>query len=337
MKKAVVTGGAGFIGSHMVDLLIKKGFVVKVIDNFSGGHEKNIAHNFKNKNFEFEKIDICNLPSNHSFFSSCDYVFHFAGIGDIIPSINDPIPYIKTNVIGTSKVLEASRKAKIKKFLYAASSSCYGIAETPTKETHKIKPLYPYALSKYLGENLCFHWHQLYNLPVNSIRIFNAYGPRVRTTGAYGAVFGVFLKQKLEKKPFTITGNGNQKRDFIYVSDVVSAFLKAAETKVEGEVFNLGNDRPQSINYLIDILEGEKVFVPKRPGEPDITHANIDKIKKLLNWEPKISFQEGVKKMMTNIENWKDAPLWTVDKIEIATKDWFKYLKKYEKFFTKTI
>ena len=170
MKKiTVVTGGAGFIGSHMVDLLLSKNYKVHVIDNLSGGHERNISHNFNNKDFKFEKIDICNLPSNHIFFSSCDYVFHFAGIGDIVPSIENPISYINTNVIGTSRVLEASRKAKVKKFIYAASSSCYGMADTPTKETHSINPLYPYALSKYLGEKLCFHWYQLYNLPIHHI------------------------------------------------------------------------------------------------------------------------------------------------------------------------
>ena len=329
-KKAVVTGGAGFIGSHMVDLLLSKNYKVNAIDNLLGGHERNIAHNFKNKDFKFEKLDICNLSSNHIFFDSCDYVFHFAGIGDIVPSIENPVSYINTNVIGTSKVLEVSRKAKVKKFIYAASSSCYGMAETPTSEKHNVNPLYPYALSKYLGEKLCFHWHQLYNLPINSIRIFNAYGTRVRTTGVYGAVFGVFFKQKLEKKPFTIVGNGNQKRDYIYVTDVAEAFLKAAETEINGEIFNLGNGNPKSINLLVDLLGGEKTYIPKRPGEPDITCADISKIKKLLKWKPKVSFEEGVKKMLVEIDNWKDAPLWSPSSIKKATETWFNYMSKYK-------
>jgi len=197
-KIAVVTGGAGFIGSHMVDLLLKKNFRVNVIDNLSGGRLENLKHHLNNRNFNFEKLDICKLKSNHKFFKLCDYVFHFAGKGDIVPSIDRPIEYLDANIMGTAKVLEASKKGSIKKFVYSASSSCYGIAKTPTSEKDLINPLYPYAMSKYLGEKLCFHWNKLYKLPVNSIRIFNAYGPRVKTTGAYGAVFGVFFKQKLE-------------------------------------------------------------------------------------------------------------------------------------------
>ena len=259
-KIAVVTGGAGFIGSHMVDLLLKKNFIVNVIDDLSGGRFQNIKKNLNNKFFNFKKIDINKLRTNHKFFNKCDYIFHFAGKGDIVPSIENPLGYMNTNVMGTVKVLEAARKAKVKKFVYAASSSCYGLAKTPTSEIHKINPLYPYAMSKYQGEKLCFHWSKLYNLPVNSLRIFNAYGPRVRTTGAYGAVFGVFFKQKLENKPFTVVGNGNQKRDFVFVTDVVNAFYKAATNKVSGQIFNLGSGKPKSVNELVKILGGKKIL-----------------------------------------------------------------------------
>ena len=332
MKKiAVVTGGAGFIGSHMVDLLLRKGFKVKVIDNLTGGRKSNISKNLKNKNFYFEKVDICKIDFDHSFFKSAKYVFHFAGIGDIVPSIEKPIDYIETNVNGTARILEASRRAKVKKFIYAASSSCYGLAKTPTKENHKIDPLYPYALSKYMGERLSFHWHELYKMPVNSIRIFNAYGPRVRTTGVYGAVFGVFFRQKLAKKPFTVVGDGSQKRDFIYVTDVANAFLLAATSKIKGEIFNVGAGKPQSINNLVKILKGSKISVPKRPGEPNITYANIQKIKRLLKWAPKVSFEEGVRIMIKDIIKWKDAPLWKPNSIKQATKLWFNYMRKYEK------
>ena len=164
----IVTGGAGFIGSHMVDLLLKKKFIVNVIDDLSGGRLQNIKKNLNNKYFSFKKIDINKLKTNHKFFNKCDYIFHFAGKGDIVPSIENPLSYMNTNVMGTVKVLEAARKAKVKKFVYAASSSCYGLAKTPTSEIHKINPLYPYAMSKYQGEKLCFHWSKLYNLPVNS-------------------------------------------------------------------------------------------------------------------------------------------------------------------------
>tara|TARA_Y100000591_G_C21850506_1_gene711416 strand:+ start:2061 stop:3065 length:1005 start_codon:yes stop_codon:yes gene_type:complete len=325
-KIAVVTGGAGFIGSHMVDLLLRKNYKVRVIDNLSGGRLENIKKHFKNKNFYFQKKDICKIEPDHKFFKSCDYVFHFAGIGDIVPSIENPIKYFKANVIGTAKVLKAAQKASVKKFIYSASSSCYGLAKVPTSEKHKINPLYPYAMSKYMGEKLCFHWHKLYKLPVISIRIFNAYGPRVKTTGVYGAVFGVFFKQKLENKPYTIVGNGNQKRDFTYVTDVVEAFYKAASSNYSGEIFNLGTGKPNSINYLVKILGGRKIFIPKRPGEPNITCANPKKIKKKLNWKPKMKFENGVKIMLKDINNWKTAPLWTPTNIKKATKTWFGYM-----------
>jgi UDP-glucose 4-epimerase len=326
-KVAVVTGGAGFIGSHMVDYLLKKNFKVNVLDNLSGGRVENIKQHLNNKKFKFQKLDICKLKPNHKFFKSCNYVFHFAGKGDIVPSIEKPADYLDTNIMGTVKVLEASKNAPIKKFIYAASSSCYGVAKTPTNESHPINPLYPYALSKYLGEKICFHWHKLYKLPVNSIRIFNAYGPRVKTTGAYGAVFGVFFKQKLERKPFTVVGNGNQKRDFVFVTDVVDAFFRASQTQISGQIFNLGTGKPNSVNSLVRILGGKKIYLPKRPGEPNSTCANPKKIKKILNWKPKVKFEDGVKIMLKDIKKWKSAPLWTVNRIEKATKSWFSHMK----------
>ena len=195
---AIVTGGAGFIGSHIVDLLVSEGFAVRVIDNMTGGHEKNLANHADNKNITLERYDIRELDPEGPLFENAQYVFHFAGIGDIVPSIERPIDYMDVNVQGTVRVLECARAAGIQKFVYAASSSCYGLADVPTKEDHKIQPQYPYALSKYQGEQAVFHWHQVYGLPANSVRIFNAYGTRVRTNGAYGAVFGVFFKQKLD-------------------------------------------------------------------------------------------------------------------------------------------
>ena len=325
---AIVTGGAGFIGSHMVDLLLAEGYEVRVIDNLSGGHEKNLAHHLHNSDLHLIKEDICKLEPNNLAFKDAKYVFHFAGIGDIVPSIEKPIEYMQTNVQGTVRVLEASRTAGVNKFVYAASSSCYGLAETPTKENHPIEPLYPYALSKYQGEQAAFHWNRVYGLPVNAIRIFNAYGTRVRTTGVYGAVFGVFFKQKLSNKPFTVVGDGTQSRDFIYVTDVVKAFYAAAKTEKSGEIYNLGAGNPQSINKLVELLKGEIIYLPKRPGEPDCTWADISKITEELDWKPSISFQEGVSKMVAEIDNWKDAPLWDTESIKNATKTWFQFMNK---------
>ncbi len=200
MKIALVTGGAGFIGSHLVDLLLKKNYEVRVIDNLTGGRLDNLKNHKNNKNLKFKKMDINNISSKEIFFKEVKYVFHLAGIGDIVPSIENPSEYMRTNVQGTINVLEAARASNISKFVYAASSSCYGICNKRTTEKEKINPQYPYALSKNLGEKAVLHWHKVYNLPVNSVRIFNAYGPRVRTSGVYGAVFGVFFKQKLKKK-----------------------------------------------------------------------------------------------------------------------------------------
>ena len=327
LKIALVTGGAGFIGSHLVDLLLKKNFRVIVIDNLSGGRLDNLKQHKNNKKLTFKKIDINNIHKNEKIFKNVDYVFHFAGIGDIVPSIETPSNYMMTNVQGTVNVLEASRFSKVKKFIYAASSSCYGISNYRTKEDGKINPQYPYALSKYLGEQAAFHWHKVYGLPVNSIRIFNAYGPRVRTTGVYGAVFGVFLKQKLKKKALTVVGSGKQSRDFIYVTDVVKAFFKAATTNNVGEIFNLGSDKPQSVNQLAKLIGGKIVYIPDRPGEPRKTWANISKIKKKLNWKPIVNFKDGVRNMLGQIDQWKTAPLWSPKSINLATKTWFKYLK----------
>ena len=325
---AVVTGGAGFIGSHMTDLLISNGYEVRVIDNLSGGRESNLAQHAKNPDLKTEWIDIRDLLPDSKIFSGADLVLHFAGIGDIVPSIEQPIEYMATNIQGTVKVLECARKNNVKKFVYAASSSCYGMADTPTKEDSPITPEYPYALSKYMGEQSAFHWHKVYGLPVNSIRIFNAYGTRVRTTGAYGAVFGVFFKQKLEKKPFTVVGDGSQSRDFLYVTDVAKAFYAAATTDMVGEVWNLGAGNPQSVNYLVELIGGDKIYIPKRPGEPECTWADVTKLTNELGWKPEITFDEGVGKMMAEINVWKDAPLWNPESIADATQTWFKYLGK---------
>jgi UDP-glucose 4-epimerase len=325
-KIAVVTGGAGFIGSHMVDVLLDQGYRVRVIDNLSGGRTANLAQHAKDPNLSFEKGDIRDIEPNARLFGDADYVFHFAGIGDIVPSIERPTEYMDTNVQGTVHVLEAARFARVTKLVYAASSSCYGIAATPTREDHPIAPQYPYALSKFQGEQAAFHWHRIYRLPVNAIRIFNAYGTRVRTTGAYGAVFGVFFRQKLAGKPFTVVGDGSQKRDFVYASDVAEAFRLAAETDKSGEIWNLGNGSPQTISRLVELIGGSVVNIPKRPGEPNVTWADISKITRDLGWKPNIRFEEGVARMMAEIQNWRDAPLWDPESIEKATKTWFDAL-----------
>ena len=329
MPRAVVTGGAGFIGSHMVDLLVARGYSVVVIDNLATGRAENLAQHRREPRVEFHEIDMCTVTADSRLFKGADHVFHFGGIGDIVPSIERPLEYMRANVDGTLAVLEASRHAGVRKFVYAASSSCYGMAtEVPTTEQAPIRPEYPYALSKYLGESAALHWAQVYRLPVISIRMFNVYGPRVRTTGAYGAVFGVFLAQKLHGKPFTVVGDGSQRRDFVFVTDVARAYLMAAESAETSQVFNLGSGNPQTINRLIELMGGDVVHVPKRPGEPDCTWADIGRIQRALGWKPEMAFPQGVAAMLGQIEEWRAAPLWTPEKIEAATRTWFEHLAR---------
>jgi len=324
---ALVTGGAGFIGSHMVDLLLERGYQVRVIDNLVGGRLENLKHHQDNPNLVFQLQDLRETAPDDPLFEGVEYVFHFAGIGDIVPSIEKPAEYLSANIMGTVHALEASRRAGVKKFVYAASSSCYGLtSELPTTEKAQISLEYPYALSKYAAEEAVLHWERVYHLPVISIRIFNAYGPRSRTTGAYGAVFGVFLAQKLAGKPFTVVGDGEQTRDFVFVTDLARAFLMAAESDRTGEVYNVGAGNPQSVNRLVELLGGDVIHVPKRPGEPDCTWADISRIRAELGWEPQVSFEDGVAQMLQRIDYWSNAPVWDPGSIQDATKTWFSML-----------
>ncbi len=323
--KSIVTGGAGFIGSHLVDALLIKGHEVVVLDNFSTGRVENLAH-VKNS-IQVVKCDLGVLGDWHENFKGVDWVFHLAALADIVPSIQFPEAYFRANVDGTFNVLQACIKAETKRFLYAASSSCYGIPDTyPTTELAEIRPQYPYALTKFIGEELVMHWKQVYKLPSLSLRFFNVFGPRSRTSGTYGAVFGVFLAQKLAGKPFTIVGDGNQTRDFTFVTDIVAALIAAAESDKQGEIYNVGSGYTTSINRLVELLEGKKVNIPKRPGEPDCTFADITKIKNEIGWIPRVAIEKGVSEIVKQIEYWRNAPVWTPDSIELATKDWFKYL-----------
>ena len=325
--KTVVTGGAGFIGSNLVDQLVRKGHKIVVLDNFSTGRRSNLAQHKKN-NVKIVKTDISKDQKLDKYFKDASYVFHLAGLADIIPSITNPNDYFQANVKGTLNVLEAAKKIRIKKLIYAASASCYGIPKKfPTNENSKVDPQYPYALSKYLGEQLVIHWAKVYKMPNLSLRFFNAYGPRSRTSGAYGAVFGVFLAQKLAKKPLTVVGDGRQTRDFVHVKDLVSAILKAASSNKIGEIYNVASGKETSVNKLAKLISEKKINIPKRPGEPNRSLANITKIRKDLNWYPKIKIEDGIKDLLNNIGHWKDAPVWTSLSIKKVTRIWFKLLK----------
>lgn len=328
--KAIVTGGCGFIGSHLVDLLLGKGAEVTVIDNLSTGRLQNLEHQKGHPNLKVHIADLADYEAIEPAFEGIDRVFHIAALADIVPSIQQPMAYHSSNVDGTVNVLEASRKFGIKRLVYAASSSCFGIPDVyPTPEDADIRPEYPYALTKWLGEEYVMHWHKIYGMANTSLRFFNVYGPRSRTSGTYGAVFGVFLAQKLAGKPYTVVGDGNQSRDFTFVTDIVEAvFLASEKDEAIGEVMNVGSSNHYSINRLVELLGGEKTHIPKRPGEPDVTFADTTKIKRILGWEARFTFEEGVKIMLENIDYWKEAPVWDESSIEEATKDWFKYLSK---------
>ena len=323
--RSIVTGGAGFIGSHLVEALLEAGHEVTILDNLSTGRMENLSQ--LKGSVDFHECDI--EVSDHwtEKFNGVDWVFHLASLADIIPSIQNPTSYFRSNVDGTFNVLQASHLGGVKRLIYVASSSSYGLPVVfPTPETAKIKPQYPYALTKFLGEELVLHWAQVYHLPALSLRLFNVYGPRSRTSGTYGAVFGVFLAQKLAGAPYTVVGDGNQTRDFTYVTDIVSALLAAAHSDSSNRVYNVGSGSTVSINRLVDLLGGEKVHIPKRPGEPDCTFADITRIQAEIRWRPKISIEEGVDKLLEEIDYWKEAPVWTPKTIEDATRDWFRYL-----------
>ena len=330
MTTAIVTGGAGFIGSHLVDALLAENISVRVIDNYSTGRPENLAH--VAGQVELVEADFAKSGSWQKLFQDTDWVFHLGALADIVPSIQRPADYFQANVDGTFNVLEAAKNAGVKRFVYAASSSCYGIPDKyPTSEAAEISPQYPYALTKRLGEELVMHWAQLYNLPAIALRLFNVYGPRSRTSGTYGAVLGVFLAQKLANKPFTVVGDGTQTRDFTYVTDVANAFLTAAQSSVCEEIFNVGSGETVSVNRLVELLGGEVTYIPKRPGEPDCTYADIAKIRRDLKWQPKIDIKQGVDNVLANIDYWKSAPVWTPATIATATQDWFKYLGNNDK------
>jgi len=326
--KSLVTGGAGFIGSNLVDELVKRGHHVTVLDNFSTGRRSNLSQHSK-KDIKIVNIDISKEKKLDRYFKGISYVFHLAALADIVPSIENPDKYYKSNVVGTFNVLQASRRSKIKKFIYAASASCYGFPKKfPTNEKEKIKPEYPYSFTKWQAEELIMHWSGLFNFPAISLRFFNIYGPRSRTSGAYGAVFGVFLAQKISNKPLTIVGNGNQTRDFLHVRDLTKAIIKAAYSKKTGKIYNVAGGKEVTVNKIAKLIGGKKIKIPKRPGEPDRSLGDISKIKKELNWKPKIKIESGVKDLLKNIDYWKKAPVWTPSKIKKATKIWFQLIKK---------
>ncbi len=296
--KSIITGGAGFIGSNLVDHLINIGHKVVVLDNFVSGKKSNLAQH-KKKDLKIVKIDISKGKNLAKYFKGADYIFHLAALAQIIPSIKNPKKYYKNNVIGTLNVVEGAKKVKIKKLIYAASASCYGTPKSfPTSEKDKIDLRHPYAVTKFIGEEIVMRYASMFNMPNISLRFFNVYGPRLDILSQYSAVMGNFISQKKNKKPLTVVGDGKQTRDFIHVDDLVSALVKVIQSKSVNKIYNLGSGKRTSINTIAKLFGGKKKFIPFRPGEPKNSQANILKIKKEINWKPKISIEEGIKKLL---------------------------------------
>lgn len=307
--KILVTGGAGFIGSHLVDELIERKHQVIVIDNLSTGKKENI-----NPKAQFFKKDIRNLKDILPLFKGMDFVFHLAALPRVQYSIENPVETYDNNVNGTLNVLEAARRTKVKpvrksglsngvkRVIYASSSSIYGNQKKyPFKEEMRPDPLSPYACQKYIGELLCQMYSRLYGLETVCLRYFNAYGPRASTEGAYALVTAIFLKLKKENKPLTITGDGKQSRDFTHVYDIVRANILASKSKKvgKGETINIGSGKNYTINQVAKFFGGPIKYIAPRI-EPRKTLADISKAKKLLGWQPKIKFEEGIKKLISN-------------------------------------
>lgn len=292
MAKVLVTGGAGFVGSNLVDELVKEGHEVLVIDNLSTGKKE-----YLNLKAKFVKKDITNYGSIKPLFKGVDCVFHLAAQARMQPSIFDPATSFNNNALGTFNVLLASKENKVKRLVYSASSSAYGDQEKfPLKEDVPASPKNPYALFKYMGEEMCHLFYKLYGLPTVCLRYFNVYGERQSTVGAYATVIGKFLKMKKDSQPLTIVGDGNQKRDFTYVKDVARANILAMKSKkAVGHTINIGAGRNYTINRVAKLIDHEFVYIPERPGEAKISLADISKAKKLLSWKPLTKLEDWIK------------------------------------------
>ncbi|MDP3727051.1 MAG: SDR family oxidoreductase [bacterium] len=289
----MVTGGAGFIGSHLVDALIERNFSVHVVDNFSTGKRERL-----NPAAELHEVDIRDCRALEPIFRGADYVFHTAALARVQPSIREPLPAHDVNINGTFTVLLASRDAGVKRVVYSASSSAYGNQEQlPLSEDMAPRPMSPYALQKFVGEQYCRLFAELYGLPTVSLRYFNVYGPRQTTAadGPYATVVGIFLEQKRRGQPLTIVPDGEQRRDFTHVRDIVAANLFAMESDRvgRGEVLNIGTGRNYSVREAADLIGGPSVFAEPRV-EPKETLADISLAKKLLGWEPEVRFEDGI-------------------------------------------
>jgi len=293
--KALVTGGAGFIGSHIVDKLIEMNYDVIVIDNESSNSNTQFYWNDKASNY---KYDICDYEKTRSLYENVDYVFHVAAKARIQATILDPIETIRTNSIGTINVLQCSKEANVKKVIYSSTSSAYGLNKVPNIETQANDCLNVYSISKTSGENLCLNYAKGFSLKTICLRYFNVYGDRQPTKGKYASVIGIFSEQSKNNKPLTVVGDGEQKRDFTHVSDVVNANILAATKNIDkkyfGQIFNIGTGKNYSVNQIAKMFSENITYIPERLGEAKETLADISKAKNILGWQPKVTLVDWI-------------------------------------------
>ena len=295
MSKCLVTGGCGFIGSNIVDRLISDGHEVIVLDNKSADNAKF----FVNEKAQYACQDISNYQLTNTFYAGVDYVFHLAAESRIGPSIDNPLDTVQKNCLGTATVLQCARKWGVKKVMYSSTSSGYGNNPHPNVETQPDDCLNPYSVTKIAGEKLCKMYTDLFGMKTVTFRYFNVYGDRAPRTGQYSPVIGIFFRQRDASEDLTIVGDGEQRRDFVHVSDVVSANLAAAFNDVDdqhyGQVYNVGSGKNYSVNEIASWISDKQVHLPERVGEVRVSLANIDKIKNVFGWEPKVDLEEWVR------------------------------------------
>jgi UDP-glucose 4-epimerase len=289
----LVTGGAGFIGSHLVERLHALGHKVRVLDNLSQGRIE-----WVHPSTEFIEGDISQLSVCRRACEGVAGVFHLAAMSKVAPSIDKFEFCTEQNIIGTQNMLIAARDAKVRKLVYSGSSTYYGNSPPPQAESALPNCLNPYAVSKYVGEQFCEIFTRLYRLPTVTLRYFNVYGSRQPAVGTYALVLGIFLDQWRRGEPLTIHGDGSQRRDFIHVSDVVEANLAAYASDVEGMAMNVGSGTNISIREMAGMISPRQVFLPRRTGDAEVTLADISRIRRLLKWEPKMSFADGLQQLL---------------------------------------
>jgi UDP-glucose 4-epimerase len=322
--RAIVTGGAGFVGSHLVEHLLAEGGEVDALDRQA--QPRNLQAVSAHPALRYIPCDL-EQPGGENFCRPADVLFHVAGYGEMLAALQHPADYVRANVLGTAHALDLARAAGCRRVVYAASSSCYGPhPPVPTDETADCPTTHPYAISKWLGEEYLFRTAPVYGIEVNTLRFFTVYGDRMRRSDALGPVLNIFLAQKANGRPLTIVGDGTQGRDFVHVQDVARAFVAAATSPRYGEMFNIGAGETQTINRLAELIGGPVVYVPARHGDPHTARANIAKAVRLLHWAPEIPFEDGLGAMLAHVEDWREAPVWTPATMEQGTRLWQELL-----------